>query len=106
MAPNEVWSWDITKLPWVRRGIYLSLYVVLDLFRRYVVVWMLSKKENSTFAEQLMDEALSRYRINPGQLALHQDRGSPMTAHGYLIYGGRYRDRSCKPLHVNEGLHR
>jgi len=84
LAPNEVWSWDITKLPLVRRGIYLSLYVVLDLFSRFVVAWMLSRKENSALAEQLMNEALTRYRIVPGQLTLHQDRGSPMIAHGYL----------------------
>ncbi len=83
-APNEVWSWDITKLSLVRRGIYLSLYVVLDLFSRFVVAWMLSKKENSALSTQLMDEALARYGIVPGQLTLHQDRGSPMIAHGYL----------------------
>lgn len=83
-APNEVWSWDITKLPLNRRGIYLSLYVVLDLFSRFVVAWMLSKKENSALSKQLMSEAVARYRITPGQLTVHQDRGSPMTAHGYL----------------------
>lgn len=83
-APNEVWSWDITKLPLVQRGIYLSLYVVLDLFSRFVVAWMVSKKENSALARQLMNEAVARYGIAPGQLTLHQDRGSPMTAHGYL----------------------
>lgn len=83
-APNEVWSWDITKLPLVRRGIYLSLYVVLDLFSRFVVAWMISKKENSALSKQLMNEAVTRYGIAPGQLTLHQDRGSPMIAHGYL----------------------
>lgn len=83
-APNDVWSWDITKLPLIRRGIYLSLYVVLDLFSRFVVAWMASRKENSALAKQLMDEATTRYNIKPGQLTLHQDRGSPMIAHGYL----------------------
>jgi putative transposase len=83
-APNEVWSWDITKLPLVQRGIYLSLYVVLDLFSRFVVAWMVSKKENSSLARQLMNEAVARYGVAAGQLTLHQDRGSPMTAHGYL----------------------
>jgi len=83
-APHEVWTWDITKLPLVRRGIYLSLYVVLDLFSRFVVAWMVSRKENSALASQLMDEAAARYAIVPGQLTLHQDRGSPMIAHGYL----------------------
>ncbi len=84
VAPNDVWSWDITKLPLMRRGIYLSLYVVLDLFSRFAVAWMISKKENSALAEQLMNEAVTRYGIAPGQLTLHQDRGSAMIAHGYL----------------------
>jgi putative transposase len=83
-APHDVWTWDITKLPLVRRGIYLSLYVVLDLFSRFVVAWMVSLKENSALSKQLMDEATTRYDIAPGQLTLHQDRGSPMIAHGYL----------------------
>jgi putative transposase len=83
-SPNEVWTWDITKLPLIRRGVYLSLYVVLDLYSRYIVSWMLSHKENSALAKQLMEETIVRYQIAPGQLTLHQDRGSPMTAHGYL----------------------
>ncbi|MCH7743255.1 MAG: IS3 family transposase, partial [Proteobacteria bacterium] len=83
-APNEVWTWDITKLALSRRGIYLSLYVVLDLFSRFVVAWMVSLKENSALSKQLMDEATTRYGIAPGRLTLHQDRGSPMIAHGYL----------------------
>lgn len=83
-APNEVWTWDITKLPLVCRSIYLSLYVVLDLYSRFAVAWMLSTKENSALAQQLMNEAIARYAIAPGQLTIHQDRGSPMTAHGYL----------------------
>ena len=78
------WSTHLTKLPLVRRGIYLSLYVVLDLFSRFIVAWMVSRKENSALASQLMDEAAARYVIAPGQLTLHQDRGSPMIAHGYL----------------------
>lgn len=81
---NEVWTWDITKLPLVTRGVYLSLYVVLDLFSRFVVAWMVSRKENSALARQLMDEAIARYRIAPKTLTVHQDRGSPMIAHGYL----------------------
>lgn len=83
-APNEVWTWDVSKLPLVTRGIYLSLYVVLDLFSRFVVAWMVSMKENSALARQLMDEATARYGIVPGQLTVHQDRGSPMIAHGFL----------------------
>lgn len=83
-APNEVWTWDITKFPLVRRGVYLSLYVILDLFSRFVVAWMVSLKENSALSKQLMEEAIARYCIKPNQLTLHQDRGSPMIAHGYL----------------------
>lgn len=83
-APNEVWTWDITKLATHVRGVYLSLYVVLDLYSRYVVAWMVSRKENSALARQLMDEATVRYAIGPGQLTLHQDRGSPMIAHSFL----------------------
>ena len=83
-APNEVWTWDITKLPLVQRSVYLSLYVVMDLFSRYVVAWMLSRKENSGLAKQLMTEAVNRYDIAPEQLTLHQDRGSPMTALSFL----------------------
>jgi putative transposase len=82
--PNDVWTWDITKLPLTTRGIYLSLYAVTDLFSRFIVAWMVSLKENSTLATQLMNEAVRRYAIEPAQLTLHQDRGSPMTAHGYL----------------------
>lgn len=82
--PNDVWSWDITKLATRRRGDYLCLYVVIDLYSRYVVAWMLSRKENSALAQQLMAEALERYDIEAGELTIHQDRGSPMIAHSYL----------------------
>ena len=83
-APNEVWTWDVSKLATVQRAVYLSLYVVLDLFSRFVVAWMVSRKENSALAQQLMREAVARYQIAPGQLTLHQDRGAAMTSHGFL----------------------
>lgn len=83
-APNQVWTWDIAKLPTAKRGEYLSLYVVMDLFSRYIVAWMLSRKENSALSSQLIEEAYQRYDIQPNQLTLHQDRGAPMTAHCYL----------------------
>lgn len=82
--PNEVWSWDCSKLRTHRTGVYLTLYVVLDLFSRFVVAWMVSRKENSALAQQLMDEATHRYCIKPNQLTIHQDRGSPMVAHRYI----------------------
>lgn len=83
-APHDVWTWDMTKLPLVRRGMYLSLSVVLDLFSRFIVAWRVSLKENSALAMQLLDDATARYGIDPGQLTLPQDRGSPMIAHGFL----------------------
>jgi putative transposase len=82
--PNQVWTWDITKLPLLMQGVYLSLYALIDLYSRYTVAWMVSSKENSALAIQLMNEACARYRIESGQLTLHQDRGSPMTANGFL----------------------
>jgi len=83
-APHDVWTWDITKLATATRGTYLSLYVVLDLYIRYVVAWMVSRKENSALARQLIDQAATRYDIEAGRLTLHQDRGSPMIAHSFL----------------------
>jgi len=83
-SPNQVWTWDISKLSLTTQGVYLSLYALTDLFSRYTVAWMISLKENSALAMQLMEEASARYRIQPGQLTLHQDRGSPMTANGFL----------------------
>jgi putative transposase len=83
-APNIVWSWDITKLATWTRGVFLSLYVVLDLYSRYVVAWMVAGRENSALAKQLLAEAITRHAIEPGQLHVHQDRGAPMTAHGFV----------------------
>ncbi len=83
-GPNQVWSWDIAKLATQKRGEYLSLYVVMDLYSRYIVAWMLSRKENSALSSQLITQAHERYAIEPGALTLHQDRGAPMTAHCYL----------------------
>ncbi|MBF7053782.1 IS3 family transposase [Halomonas sp. KAO] len=83
-AANEAWTWDISKLPTRRRGVYLNLYVVLDLYSRFIVAWMVSHKENAALAQQLFQEAVDRYGIPHGALTLHQDRGSPMIARSYL----------------------
>jgi putative transposase len=79
--PSEVWTWDIAKLATQKRGEHLSLYVVMNLFSRYIVAWMLSRKENSALSSQLMQEAAQRYNISANSLTIHQDRGVPMTAH-------------------------
>ncbi len=83
-VPLEVLTWDITKLPTIETGLYLSLYVVLDLFSRYVVSWLVSSKENAELATLLLEETIRRYEIQPGQTTIHQDRGAPMTANKYL----------------------
>ncbi|MDA9297874.1 DDE-type integrase/transposase/recombinase [Pseudomonadales bacterium] len=75
-APHDVWTWDITKLPLVRRGVYLSLYVLLDLYSRFVAAWMVSRNEKSAPVCQLMSEVAARYRITLGQLTIHQGTGA------------------------------
>jgi putative transposase len=68
----------------VTSGVFLSLYVVLDLFSRYAVAWMVAEHENSALAKQLLGEAITRYGIEPGSLIVHNDRGAPMTALGFV----------------------
>jgi putative transposase len=80
MAPNQVWSWDITKLLGPTKWTYFYLYVILDIFSRYVVGWMVASKECARLAEDLIASTCARQRIAPGQLTLHADRGSSMTS--------------------------
>lgn len=80
-APQQVWTWDITKLPTFSRGVYLRLYLILDLYSRYVVGWMVSTKENAGLAKHLFTRALTAHGIGREALIVHSDRGSPMTAH-------------------------
>ncbi len=79
-APNQVWSWDITKIPGPLRGVYYSLYVVLDIFSRYVVGWTIARTESASIGQALIEDACRVHGIVPGQLTCHADRGSPMTA--------------------------
>jgi putative transposase len=76
--PNEVWSWDITKLLGPAKWTYFYLYVILDIFSRYVVGWMLAPHESAALAERLIAETCAKHDIPPGQLTLHADRGSSM----------------------------
>jgi len=78
--PNELWSWDITKLKGPAKWTYFYLYVVLDVFSRYVVGWMLARREQASLANKLIRETCDRQRIEPGKLTLHADRGSSMTS--------------------------
>jgi putative transposase len=79
-APNQVWTWDITKLRGPVKGVYYYLYVILDLFSRYVVGWMVAPRETAALAQVLIDTTCQRQGIDPEQLTLHADRGSPMIA--------------------------
>lgn len=82
-APQQVWTWDITKLPTFSRGVYLNLYLILDLFSRYVVGWMVSIKENAGLAKHLFTRTLTAHAIARESLIVHLDHGSPMTAHSF-----------------------
>ncbi len=76
--PNEVWSWDITKLMGPAKWTYFYLYVILDIFSRYVVGWMVAPRESAALAEGLISETYDKQGIGKGQLTLHADRGSSM----------------------------
>jgi len=78
--PNQLWSWDITKLLGPAKWTYFYLYVVLDVFSRYVVGWMVAHRESASLADKLIAETCTRQGIEPGQLTLHADRGSSMTS--------------------------
>lgn len=77
-APNQVWCWDITCLRGEAKWIHYPLYTVLDIFSRYVVGWMIAEVESSELAKQLIAETAGKQGIQPDQLTLHADNGSPM----------------------------
>ena len=79
-GPNQVWSWDITKLLGPAKWTYFYLYVILDIFSRYAVGWMVASRESATLAEKLIRETCQKQSIAAGQLTVHADRGSSMTS--------------------------
>jgi len=93
-GPNQVWSWDITRMRGPGKWTYYYLYVVIDIFSRYVVGWMVADHENATLASRLLTQTLSKQAIEPGQLIIHQDRGAPMTSKTMLQM---YADLSVEP---------
>jgi putative transposase len=78
--PNQVWSWDITRLKTSTKWLYFYLYVMLDLFSRYVVGWMLADRESAGLAVRFISETCAKQDIHEGELTIHADRGGPMTA--------------------------
>jgi putative transposase len=79
-APNQVWSWDITKLHGPAKWTYYYLYVILDIFSRYATGWMVATRESAVLAEKLIAATCAKQHIPRGQLAIHADRGSSMTS--------------------------
>jgi putative transposase len=79
-GPNQVWSWDITKLAGPHKWTWFHLYVILDVYSRYAVAWLVAPRESAALAEELIAEAIFHHDIPPGQLALHADRGTSMTS--------------------------
>jgi transposase InsO family protein len=79
-APNQLWSWDITKLKGPAKWTYIYLYVIIDVFSRYVVGWLVATRESAALAQQFIAETCAKQAIPPGQLTVHADRGPSMTS--------------------------
>jgi len=79
-APNRVWSWDITKLRGPERGVYYELFVIIDIFSRYIVGWMVAETETGELAKAFIADTLATQDIDADQLSLHADRGTSMTS--------------------------
>ena len=79
-APNQLWSWDITKLLGPAKWTYFYLYVILDVFSRYVTGWMVAMRESAELAKRLIQQSCAKQNILPGQLTLHADRGTSMSS--------------------------
>ena len=79
-APNQLWSWDITKLLGPAKWTYFYLYVILDVFSRYVTGWMVAHRESAELAKQFIEETLRTHQVPSGQLNIHADRGRVMTS--------------------------
>lgn len=88
-APNQVWTWDITKLLSVTKWTYYYLYVILDIFSRYVAGWLLAHRESGALAERLIQDTCDKQGIVPGQLTLHGDNGPSMTSKTVALLLGK-----------------
>ncbi len=81
-GPNQVWSWDITKLKSITKWTYFYLYVIIDIFSRYIVGWMVAHQEKTALAKKLIEESCHKQNIMQNQLTLHADRGPSMRSKG------------------------
>lgn len=78
--PLQIWTWDITRFGCLAPSVVLYLYLVLDLFSRYIIGWLVAERQAAGLAEQLLNECYQRWQITPGQLTVHNDNGGPMIA--------------------------
>jgi transposase InsO family protein len=90
-GPNQVYSWDITKLHGPAKWACYRLYVILDIFSRYAVGWMVATRESAALAEKLIAATCAKQGIARGQLTIHADRGSSMTSKPVALLGARTR---------------
>ncbi len=97
-GPNQLWSWDITKLRGPAKWTYYYLYTILDVFSRYVPGWLIAKCESASLAKQLIAETCAKQGITPDQLTLHADRGSAMRSKTVaLLLADRSAELATKP---------
>jgi len=102
-APNQVWTWDITKLRGPLHGVFYCLYAVLDLFSRMTVGWLLAERESAELAEHLFAETVERHGVARGALTVHADRGSAMRSEGLAqLFGTIGVARSFSRPHVSD----
>ena len=84
-SPNKLWSWDITKLRGPQKWTYFYLYVLMDIFSRFVVGWMVARQESAVLAKELIQQSCQNQEIDPDTLTIHSDRGGPMTARSLAL---------------------
>lgn len=77
-GPNQVWTWDITYLKGAVRGEFYYLYVVIDIYSRMVVGWLLADRECAELSKRLLEKTYQKHKVQPGKLTIHADRGAPM----------------------------
>jgi len=101
-APNQVWSWDITKLKGPEKWTYYYLYVILDIYSRFTVGWMLAHREQAALARKLIEQSILNQNVARDQLTIHSDRGSAMTSHSVAnLLGSLGVTKSLSRPHVS-----
>ncbi len=102
-APNQVWTWDITKLRGPTPGVFYCLYAILDLFSRMTVGWLLAERESAELAQQLFTETVELHGVGRDSLTVHADRGSAMRSEGLAqLLGSLGVERSFSRPHVSD----